>query len=44
MDGVEDEFPSKKAIVNFYWDRDIAEKSIKTKAYKKNKSKKSKDY
>ena len=28
-------FSSKKAILNFYWDRDMAGKSIKAKAYKK---------
>ena len=32
-----DKFPSKKAIVNFYWERDITGNSIKAKAYKKNK-------
>jgi len=30
-------FPSKKEIVNFYWNRDMVGKSIKAKAYKKNK-------
>jgi len=40
-----DKFPSKKkAIENFYWDRDMAGKSIKAKAYKKNKFEKRRDY
>jgi len=39
-----DKFPSKKAIKNFYWDRDMARKSIKAKAYKKNKFEKTRDY
>ena len=30
-----DKYPSKKEIVNFYWDKDIEGKSIKAKAYKK---------
>jgi len=41
-----DEYPSKKKkkkkkkkkeVVNFYWDRDMAKKSVKSKAYKINK-------
>ncbi len=39
-----DKFPSKKAIVNFYWERDMAGNSIKAKAYKKNKFEKTRDY
>jgi hypothetical protein len=34
----------KKAIVNFYWNRDMTGKSIKAKAYKKNKFEKTRDY
>jgi hypothetical protein len=30
-----DKIPSKKLIVNFYWKRDMAEKSIMAKVYKK---------
>jgi hypothetical protein len=26
-----DKFPSKKEIINFYWDRDMARQSIKAK-------------
>jgi len=33
-------FPSKNAIVNFYWDGDMTGKSIKVKVYKKKKKKK----
>jgi len=36
-----DKFPSKNAFVGFYWD---AGKSIKVKAYKKNKFEKTRDY
>jgi len=39
-----DKFPSKKAIVYFFWDRDIAGKSIKAKTYKKNEFEKTRDY
>jgi len=34
----------KKAILNFYCDRDMARKSIKIKVYKKNKFEKTRDY
>ena len=37
-------FYQKKAILNFYWDRDTAGKSIKAKAYKKNKFEKTREY
>jgi len=39
-----DKLLSKKAFVNFYWDRDMAEKSIKAKAYKKNEFENTWDY
>jgi len=40
-----DKFPSKKKkILNFYWDRDMAGKSIKDNAYKKNKFEKTRNY
>ena len=39
-----DKFPSNKAILNFYWDRDIAGKSIKAKAYKNNNFEKTREY
>jgi hypothetical protein len=39
-----DKFPLKTEIVNFYWNRDVTGKSIKAKAYKKNKFKKTRDY
>jgi len=37
-------FPSKKTILNFYWDRDMAGKSIKAKAYKNNNFEKTREY
>ena len=37
-------FPSKKAILNFCWDRDMTGKSIKTKAYKNNNFEKTREY
>ena len=37
-------FPSKKAILNLYWDRELAGKSIKAKAYKNNKFEKTREY
>jgi hypothetical protein len=39
-----DKFPSKKAIISFYWDRDMIGKSIKAKAYKKDEFEKTRDY
>jgi hypothetical protein len=39
-----DKFPSKKAILNFYWDRDMAGKSIKAKAYKNNNFETTREY
>jgi len=39
-----DKFPSKKAILNFYWDRDMAGKSIKAKAYKSNNFEETREY
>jgi len=39
-----DKFPSKKAILNFYWDRDMAGKSIKAKAYNNNNFEKTREY
>jgi len=37
-------FLSKKAILNFYWDRDMVGKSIKAKAYKNNNFEKTREY
>jgi len=38
-------FPSEKSyILNFYWDRDMARKSIKAKAYKNNKFEETREY